>query len=88
MTQPLALDTIIGEFDQNDEAWVLQDRDTGKYVIIPDNLFPGRKPVRFFMRREDAEAILIKLNDVNPKMSSKDLSRESSSDPCTQRHCG
>jgi len=30
MTQPLAFDTIIGEFDQNDEAWVLKDRDTGK----------------------------------------------------------
>jgi|SRR3990172_4160458 len=73
MTQPLALDTIIDKFDQNDEAWVLQDRDTGKYVIIPDNRFPGRKPVRFFMRREDAEAILIELNDVNLKMLGKNI---------------
>jgi hypothetical protein len=73
MTSPLALDTIIAELDQNAEAWVLQDKDSGKYLIIPDNRFPGRKPVRFFMRREDAEAVLIELNDVNPKMASKGI---------------
>ncbi len=73
MTPPLALDTIIGEFDPNTEAWVLQDRDTRKYVIISDNRFPGRKPVRFFMRKEDAEAVLLELNDANPKMSSREI---------------
>ena len=73
MTSPLTLDTIIGELGPNAEAWVLQDRDTGKYVIIPDDRFPGRKPVRFFMRREDAEAILIELNDANPNMAGKEI---------------
>ncbi len=73
MTQPLSLDVILSELDENTEAWVLQDLPSGKYVIIPDNRYPGRKPVRFFMRREDAEAVLMELIDVNPKLAKKEI---------------
>ena len=68
MTKPLSLDTILGEFSEDYEAWVLQDKTTGQYVIIPDDRFPGRKPIRFFMKREDAEGLLMELNDVNEKL--------------------
>jgi hypothetical protein len=73
MTQPLSLEVTLSELDVNAEAWVLQDMPTGKYVIIPDSRYPGRKPVRFFMRREDAEAVLMELIDVNPNLSQKEI---------------
>ncbi len=72
MTKPLSMDVILAELDENAEAWVLQDRPSGQYVIIPDNRYPGRKPVRF-MRREDAEAVLTELIDVNPKLAKKEI---------------
>jgi len=55
------LEVILSELDENAEAWVLKDVHSGKYVIIPDTRYPGRKPVRFFMRREDAEAVLMEM---------------------------
>lgn len=73
MTEPLSLEVMLSELDEDTEAWVLQDVPSGKYVIIPDSRFPGRKPVRFFMRREDAEAVLMELIDVNPKLSKKEI---------------
>ncbi|MGA8572889.1 MAG: hypothetical protein ACLP7A_04440 [Desulfobaccales bacterium] len=73
MKQPLSLDVILSELDDNAEAWVLQDLPSGKYLIIPDKRYPGRKPVRFFMRREDAEAVLMELVDVNRKLAKKEI---------------
>jgi hypothetical protein len=73
MTKPLELDTILSELDDNAQAWVLQDRDSGKYLIIPDSRFPGRKPVRFFMRREDAEGLLAEVLGANPSLRGKDI---------------
>jgi hypothetical protein len=72
-TEPLDIDTILAELDDDARAWVLQDRASGKYVIIPDDRYPGRKPVRFFRRREDAEALLIELLDVNPSLRHKEI---------------
>jgi hypothetical protein len=74
VTRPLDIDTILCDLDDDARAWVLQDRDSGKYVIIPDDRYPGRKPVRFFRRREDAEALLIELLDVNPSLRDKEIS--------------
>jgi len=64
---------MLSEFDENTEAWVLKDVTSGKYVIIPDSRYPGRKPIRFFMRREDAEAVLMELIDVNPQLARKEI---------------
>ena len=73
MTSPLKLETILSEFSEDADAWVLQDRVSGKYVIIPDSRFPGRKPIRFFMRREDAIDLLQELNDENPNLGDKEI---------------
>ena len=73
MTKPLELDTILSELDADARAWVLQDRASGKYLIVPDPRFPGRKPVRFFMRREDAEAVLTEVLDANLSLRGKDI---------------
>jgi hypothetical protein len=73
MTEPIPLETILSEFNDNAEAWVLQDETTGSYVVIPDPKFPGRRPIRFFMRREDAEAVLQELVEQNANLRDKEI---------------
>jgi hypothetical protein len=73
MTNPIPLETILGEFSDDREAWVLQDRDSGQYVIVPDPRFPGRRPIRLFMKRGDAEAFLMELVDVNKKLAEAEI---------------
>lgn len=61
MTEPLSLDTLLAEFDEAAEAWVLRDSRSGKYVTIPHERYPGRIILHFFMSRDtkaDAEAAL------------------------------
>ena len=48
---------------------MLQSRRQGTYLIVPDNRFPGRRPVRFFMSREDADRMLAEVLKVNPALA-------------------
>jgi hypothetical protein len=73
MTQPLPLDTVLSEFSANSEAWVLQAKRSGKYLTIPDNRFPGRRPVRFFMSRLDADRMLTEVLKVNPSLVAENI---------------
>ena len=73
MTLPLKLEDILSEFSEDADAWVLRDNTSGKYVIIPDPKFPERKPIRFFMRREDAMDLLQELNEENAALRNKDI---------------
>ncbi|MBI3580480.1 MAG: hypothetical protein HY098_00115 [Nitrospinae bacterium] len=61
------------EFNPSSEAWVLQDEDGGEYVIIPHKSYPGRKTIHFFLRREDAVAILTEIIDVNLTLKDKNI---------------
>lgn len=58
MTDPLSIDTIVGEFSEDTEAWVLKEVSSQQYVAIPHPKYPGRRPLHFFMSRADAEAVL------------------------------
>lgn len=69
MMQPLPLDTVLSEFSETSEAWVLQSKRKGTYLTIPDNRYPGRRPVRFFMSREDADRLLAEVLKVNPSLA-------------------
>lgn len=69
MTQPLPLDTVLTEFSERQDAWVLQAKRSGKYLTIPDNRYPGRRPVRFFMSQLDADRMLTEVLKVNPALS-------------------
>jgi len=69
MTQPLPLDAVLSEFSETSEAWVLQSQRQGTYLIVPDNRFPGRRPVRFFMSREDAERLLVQVLQAKPALA-------------------
>ena len=73
MTQPLPLDTVLGEFSETSQAWVLQSKRQGTYLIVPDNRFPGRRPVRFLMSREDAERLLAEVLKAKPSLAGAQL---------------
>src|SRR5947208_3333598 len=65
MTEPISLEVLEREFDDDKEVWVLRDTRSRKYVIVPDNRFPGRRPIRFFLRKEDANALLTAIREEN-----------------------
>jgi hypothetical protein len=69
MTQPLPLDTVLSEFSEQSEAWVLQSKRQGTFLVIPDNRFPGRRPVRFFMSQADADRMLTEVLKANPSLA-------------------
>jgi hypothetical protein len=58
MANPLDLDTILGEFTDDDAGWVLRNAASGQYVTVPDPKFPGRNIFRFFMSEMDAKRML------------------------------
>jgi len=73
MTDPLSLDTILSEFSEESEAWVLQDTQSKKYVTIPHPKYPGRDPIHFFMSQNDAEAVLQEILDVNWALRNRNI---------------
>lgn len=73
MTDPLSLEVIESEFSEEDVAWVLQDKGSGKYLTIPHPRYPGRNPIHFFLRKEDAQDVLQEVLDVNPRLAGKDI---------------
>lgn len=73
MTNPLSLDTIKSEFNEDAEAWVLQDTKSKKYVTIPHPKYPGRNPIHFFMSRDNAEAVLQEILDVNWALGNRNI---------------
>lgn len=72
MIQPLSLDVIEGEFSEDYKAWVIQGKN-GKFLVIPDNRFPGRRPIRFFMSELDADRVLNAVLDANPSLKKQRL---------------
>lgn len=68
MSKPLPLDTLVGEFSEDYKAWVIQSKKTGQYLVIPDDRFPGRKPIRFFMSEADASRVIDVVVDARPAL--------------------
>lgn len=71
--EPLSLDTVLSEFSEDSEAWVIQSKKNEKYLTIPDNRYPGRKPIRFFLSKLDAERVLAEVLKVNPSLTTQQL---------------
>lgn len=44
MADPLSLETIVGEFTEDSEAWVLQDTQSKKYLVC--QIIQGRQRER------------------------------------------
>lgn len=73
MTEPYSLDTILREFDENSQAWVLQDAESSKYVTIPHPKYPGHHPIHFFISKSDAQSMLVELIDENENLSNREI---------------
>jgi hypothetical protein len=73
MTEPLSLDVILSEFSEDDQAWVLQDGTSKQYITIPHPRYPGRRPIHFFLSREDAERVLTEILDAKEELRDKDI---------------
>jgi hypothetical protein len=69
MTQPLSLDTVLSEFGEDYKAWVLQSGKGGEYLVIPDPRYPGRRPIRFFMSKADADRVLLLVLEAKPELA-------------------
>jgi hypothetical protein len=72
MIRPLELDVIEGEFSEDYKAWAIQAK-SGEFLVIPDNRFPGRFPIRFFMSDADAQRVLDAVLDVKPQLRKEKL---------------
>ena len=68
MAEPLLLETIESEFDEATEAWTLQDKQTGKYLIIPHRTYPNRHPIHFFFNEDAAQDVLTEILHVNDEL--------------------
>ncbi len=73
MQEPLPLDTLLGEFSEDYKAWVIQSKKNGQYLIIPDDRFPGRKPIRFFMSNADASRVIDAVLRTKPSLTGTGL---------------
>ena len=73
MTEPYSLETILSEFSEDTEAWVLQEKGSGLYVTIPHPKYPGRNPIHFFLSKSDAQGVLIELIDVNERLKDREI---------------
>ena len=71
--KPLPLDTVLSEFSEDSEAWVIQSKNNEKYLTIPDDRYPGRKPIRFFLSKLGAERVLAEVLKVNPSLTTQRL---------------
>lgn len=72
MIKPLELDVIESEFSEDYKAWAIQ-AGSGEYLVIPDNRFPGRQPIRFFMSEADAQRVLDAVLGVKPELRNAKL---------------
>ena len=76
MTEPLSIETILGEFKESDKAWVLRDVESGKYVIIPHPKYPDHSIINFFLNPAQANQVLEEIRKVNPKLRNRNIVSE------------
>ncbi len=72
MIQPLSLDVIEGEISEDYKAWAIQAR-SGDFLVIPDDRFPGRHPIRFFMSEADAKRVIEAVLTAKPELKRANL---------------
>jgi hypothetical protein len=76
MTEPLPLETILEEFTEDANAWVLRDAESGKYVIIPHPNYPGRHIIHFFLNPTQAEKVRKKIRKASPALKNRNIAVE------------
>jgi len=76
MTEPLSLETILGEFNENAEAWILRDAESGKYVVIPHPDYPERNITHFFLNPKQAEDVMQRIREASLMLKDRKLAVE------------
>jgi hypothetical protein len=72
MIQPISLAVMLGDRYLKYKAWVVQGK-SGRYLVIPDSRFPGRKPIRFFTNEYDASRVLQTALEIRPELAAHKL---------------
>ena len=72
MIQPQSLDVLLGEYSEGHRVWAIQAW-SGKFLVIADQRFPGRRPVRFFTSEYDAGRVRDAYLDAKPLMYKQKL---------------
>jgi hypothetical protein len=67
MIQPQSLDVLLGEYSELHRVWAIRAW-SGKFLSLPDQRFPGRRPVRFFTNEYDAMRVRDAVLDAKPMM--------------------
>lgn len=63
---------IEGEFSEDYMAWAIRAK-SGDYLVIPDDRFPSRHPIRFFMSEGDARRVIEAVLDAKPELRKAEL---------------
>ena len=72
MIQPMSPDVVLREFSEEYMAWVIQ-ANSGRYLVVPNNRFPGRRPIAFFKSRYDASRLLEEIMKMRPGLETQGL---------------
>lgn len=67
MIQPQSLDVLLGEYSEQHRVWAIRAW-SGKLLTLPDQRFPGRRPVRFFTSEYDAMRVRDAVLEAKPMM--------------------
>ncbi|MGD0939681.1 MAG: hypothetical protein ABR905_08200 [Terracidiphilus sp.] len=67
MIQPQSLDVLLGEYSELHRVWAIRAW-SGKFLVIADQRFPGRRPVRFFTSEYDAMRVRDAILEAKPMM--------------------
>jgi hypothetical protein len=67
MIQPQSLDVLLGEYSEQHPVWAIRAW-SGKFLVLPDQRFPGRRPVRFFTSEYDATRVRDAYLEAKPLM--------------------
>lgn len=72
MIQPQSLDVLLGEYSEHHRVWAILAR-SGRYLVVPDLRFPGRRPVRFFTSEYDAVRVMETVLELKPYLDVQKL---------------
>jgi hypothetical protein len=67
MIQPQSLDVLLGEYTEQQRVWAIR-AGSGKFLAIPDQRFPGRRPIRFFTSDYDARRVRDAVLEMKPAL--------------------
>jgi hypothetical protein len=68
----MSLDVVLQEYAEDNKVWVIQ-ANSGRFLVVPDMRFPGRRPIVFFKSRYDASRLLEAILRVRPVLESQKL---------------